>query len=131
VQVPTRLVFRTPAVAVLAALLLAMGATPFAVGAPGFTLIYLVPLGLIVWVVRTRTTADGEGLAVRRVFTSRSLPWSSLKGLRLTKRSGVHAVLTDDTEVALPSVRTRHLSALALVSRGRLDDPLPDEEPTD
>jgi len=120
------LVFRTPSVAVLAALLLALCATPFAVGAPGFYLIYLVPLGLIVWVLRTRTTADGDGLAVRRVFTSRSLPWSSLKGFRLTKRAGVHAVLTDDTEIALPSVRTRHLTALALVSGGRLDDPLAD-----
>jgi hypothetical protein len=42
----------------------------------------------------------------------------------LTKKSGVRAVLEDDTEVALPSVRTRHLSALALISGGRLDDPL-------
>ena len=121
--------FRTPAVAVLAGVLLAMGATPFAAGAPGFYLIYLVPLGLIVWVLRTRPTADGDGIAVRRVFTSRSLPWSSLKGLRLTKRAGVHAVLTDDSEVALPSVRTRHLPALALVSGGHLDDPL--AEPSD
>jgi PH (Pleckstrin Homology) domain-containing protein len=123
-RVPSRLVFRTPGIAVLAALLLALGATPFAVGQRGFALIYLVPLGLIVWVLRTRTTADRDGLAVRRVFTSRSLPWSSLKGLRLTKRAGVHAVLADDREVALPAVRTRHLSALALVSGGRLDDPL-------
>lgn len=116
--------FRTPSVSVLAALLLALCATPFAVGAPGFALIYLVPLGLIVWVLRTRTIADADGLAVRRVFTKRSLPWSSLKGLRLTKRAGVHAVLSDDSEVTLPAVRTRHLTALALVSGGRLDDPL-------
>jgi len=58
------------------------------------------------------------------VLTKRALPWSSLKGLRLTKRAEVRAVLTDDTEVALPAVRTRHLSALALISGGRLDDPL-------
>ena len=125
-QVPSRLVFRTPAVAVLAALLLALGATPFAVGAPYFYLIYLVPLGLIVWVLRTRTTADRDGIAVRRLFTSRRLPWSALKGLRLTKRAGVHAVLTDDREVTLPAVRTRHLTALAVISGGRLDDPLAD-----
>jgi hypothetical protein len=124
-QVPSRLVFRVPATAVLAALLLAVGATPFAFGAPGLYVIYIVPVALIVWVLRTRTTATADGLTVRRVFTTRVLPWSTLKGLRLTRGSGVvHAVRTDDTEVALPNVRTRHLSALALISGGRLDDPL-------
>jgi hypothetical protein len=123
-QVPSRLLFRVPATAVLAALLLAVAAVPFAFGAPGFYVIFLVPIGLIVWVLRYRTTADAAGLTVRRVLTRRALPWSSLKGLRLTKRAGVRAVLTDDTEVALPAVRTRHLPALALVSGGRLNDPL-------
>ncbi|HET9140592.1 PH domain-containing protein [Actinophytocola sp.] len=123
-QVPSRLVFRVPGTAVLAALLLAVGATPFAFGAPGLYIIYVIPVALIVWVLRVRTTASPDGLTVRHVFTSRALPWSTLKGLRLTRRSGVRAVLRDDTEVALPNVRTRHLSALALISGGRLDDPL-------
>ncbi len=125
-QLPRRLVFRVPAIAVLAALLLALCATPFAVGAPGLFAVYLVPIAIVVWVLRTRTTADTEGLDVRHVFGHRSLPWSSLKGLRLTKRSGVRAVLRDDTEVTLPSVRIRHLSVLALMSGGRLADPMAD-----
>ena len=123
-QVPSRLLFRVPPTAVLGALLLAITAIPFAFGAPGFYAIFVIPLGLIIWVLRRRTVADAEGLTVRRVLTKRTLPWSSLKGLRLTKRATVRAVLTDDTEVALPSVRTRHLPALALISGGRLDDPL-------
>ena len=118
------MVFRVPATAVLAALLLAVAAVPFAFGAPGFYVIFVVPIVAIAWIVRTRTTVDADGLTVRRVLTRRALPWSSLKGLRLTKRAGVRAVLTDDTEVALPAVRTRHLPALALISGGRLDDPL-------
>ena len=125
-QVPQRLIFRTPPTAVLAALLLAVAATPFAFGAPGLYAIYLVPIGLVAWVLRTRTTADADGLVVRRVFSRRVLPWTSLKGLRLTTRSGVRAVLVDDTEVALPAVRIRHLPALALISGGRLDDPMPE-----
>src|SRR5207249_729943 len=100
-----------------------------AFGAPFFYVIFAVPLGLIVWIVRYRTTADADGLTVRRALTKRALPWSSLKGLRLTKRAGIRAVLKDDTEVPLPAVRTRHLPALALISGGRLDDPLaPDSE---
>lgn len=125
-QTPARLVFRVPAVAVLAALLLAVCATPFAFGAPGLFVIYLGPLGAVIWVLRTRTTADAGGLAVRTVLGSRALPWSGLRGLRLTSRAGVRAVLTDGTEVTLPAVRTRHLPALALVSGGRLADPLAD-----
>ena len=122
-QVPSKLLFRVPATAVLAALLLAVAAIPFAFAAPGFYVIFLVPIGLIVWILRYRTTADADGLTVRRALTKRALPWSSLKGLRLTKRTGVRAVLNDDTEVALPAVHTRHLPALALVSGGRLPDP--------
>jgi Bacterial PH domain len=124
--IPRRLVFRVPGIAVLAALLLALGATPFAFGAPGLYVVYLLPAGLAVWVLRTRTVADADGLAVRRVFSGRRLPWSALKGLRLTRQARVRAVLTDGTEVALPAVRTRHLPALALISGGRLDDPTGD-----
>ncbi len=123
-QVPSKLLFRVPPTAVLGALLLAVAAIPFAFGAPGFYVIFLVPIALIIWILRTRTIADADGLTVRRVLTKRALPWSSLKGLRLTKRARVRAVLTDDTEVALPAVHTRHLPALALVSGGRLPDPL-------
>jgi hypothetical protein len=76
-----------------------------------------------VWVIRVRTTANADGVVARRVVGSKAMPWNSLKGLRLTKRAGVRAVLADDTEVTLPCVRVRHLPALALVSGGRLDDP--------
>ncbi|SDC62678.1 PH domain-containing protein [Actinokineospora iranica] len=115
--------FRTPSVAVLAAFLFAIGATPVAFAAPGLVAVYLIPLAFMVWVLRVRTTADAGGLVVRQVLTSRALPWTALKGLRLTKRAGVRAVLDDGAEVPLPSVRVRHLPALALVSGGRLDDP--------
>ena len=123
-QVPSKLLFRVPPTAVLGAVLFAVAAIPFAFGAPGLYVIFLVPVALIIWILRTRTVVDTDGLTVRRVLTKRALPWSTLKGLRLTKRAGVRAVLTDDTEVALPSVRTRHLPALALISGGRLSDPL-------
>lgn len=112
----------------LGALLIAVAATPIAVFGHWFLAIYLIPLAAIAFILRTRTTADGDGLIVRTVFTSRALPWSGLKGLRLTKRFGIRAVLTNDREVALPSVRTRHLPALSLISGGRIDDPMPSAE---
>ncbi|WP_018682125.1 PH domain-containing protein [Actinokineospora enzanensis] len=122
-QIPARLVFRVPTVAVLAALLFAICATPVAFGAPGLVAIYLIPIAAVVWVLRVRTTATADGLTVRGVVGSRALPWASLKGFRLSPKGQVRAVLTDDREVPLPSVRTRHLPALSLVSGGRLADP--------
>lgn len=118
-----RLVFRIPGIAVLAAVMLAVCATPFAFAAPALLVTYLIPIAVVVWVLVTRTSADADGLVVRQVWGTTTLPWTQLKGLRLSERSGVTAVRADDTEVHLPAVRARHIPALALVSGGRITDP--------
>lgn len=123
-----RAVFRVQRTAVLAALLAMVCATPFAFGAPGLALIYVLPIGYIVWVLRTRTVADREGLTVRTLLGERFMPWPALKGLAITDRAKVRAVLSDGSQVTLPSVRARHLSALSLVSGGRITDPTPQAE---
>ncbi|QFU87136.1 PH domain-containing protein [Amycolatopsis sp. YIM 10] len=124
-------IFRVPGTALLAVLFLAVCVTPVAFALPGLQALYLIPLGIGAWVIRTRTTADADGITVRTLLGRRVLPWESLKGFTLTEKSKVIAVLGDDTKVALPAVRTRHLPVLSLVSGGRLDDPsgqLADEE---
>ncbi|MBB4685513.1 PH domain-containing protein [Amycolatopsis jiangsuensis] len=125
-------VFRIPSTAYLAIGLLIVCVTPVALGEiGGFQWLYVFPLALLVFVARTRTVATREGLNVRTVFGKRDLPWSSLKGLAITNKARVRAVLGDDTQVALPTVRTRHLPVLALVSEGKIKDPsgvLSDEE---
>ncbi|WP_307849445.1 PH domain-containing protein [Qaidamihabitans albus] len=118
-----RAVFRVPGIALLAVIILLFCVTPAAFALPGLQALYLVPLGLTVWIIRTRTVATREGLTVRTMFRTRHLPWTALKGLALTERSKVRAVLADDSRIALPAVRTRHLPVLALVSEGRLPDP--------
>jgi hypothetical protein len=117
-------VFRVPGAALLAVLFLMACLTPTAFsGVPGLWALYVVPLLLIVFVIRTRTVASGEGLAVRTMFGHRELPWAALKGLAITDKARVKAVLTDDTQVPLPTVRTRHLPVISLVSGGRMKDP--------
>ena len=117
-------VFRIPTTAFLAIGLLTICVTPIALGEiQGLEWLYLFPIGLGVFVVRHRTIATREGLAIRTMFGKRELPWSALKGLAITKKSRVQAVLHDDTRVALPTVRTRHLPVLALVSEGLVRDP--------
>lgn len=123
VRLPSRLVFRVPGSSLVAVVFLAMCSSWVAVASPWFTLVYLVPLGLAVWVLRTRTVVDADKLVVRRVLTRRELPWSSVASLRVADRKWVRAVRVGGGEVVLPTVRTRHLPALALVSGGRLSDP--------
>ena len=106
-----------------AVLFLVLCASPLAVAAPWLALIYLIPLGLAVWLLRTRTVVDTEKLVIRRVLTRTVLPWSAITSLRVADRKWVRAVRTDGGEVVLPTVRTRHLPALALMSGGRLPDP--------
>ena len=54
-----RALFRIPAAStILGAVLLAVCATPVAFGAPWFWLVYLLPVAVVVWVLRVRTTVD-------------------------------------------------------------------------
>ena len=115
-----RAVFRISPLTILAAVLLAVCATPVAFGAPCFWLVYLLPVAVVVWVLRVRTTVDEEALTVRRLVGSRRVPWSEIRSLHLRDKGGVRAVLTDGAELPLPSVRVRDLPQLAAASGGHL-----------
>ncbi len=124
ITLPSRLVFRIPGSALVSVLFLAMCSSFVAFSSPWLTLlVFLLPLGLAVWLLRTRTVVDAEKLVIRRVLTRTVLPWSAISALRVADRKWVRAVRTDGGEVVLPTVRTRHLPALALISGGRLPDP--------
>jgi hypothetical protein len=118
--VSERAVFRIPPLTILGAVLLAVCATPVAFGAPWFWLVYLLPVAVVVWVLRVRTTVDEEALTVRRLVGSRRVPWSEIRSLHLRDKGGVRAVLTDGGELPLPSVRVRDLPQLAAASGGHL-----------
>ncbi|MGE3287194.1 MAG: PH domain-containing protein [Pseudonocardia sp.] len=118
-----RAVFHVSPLATLAAVIVAVGALPFATGAPWLWLVYLVPVGFVVWVLRRRTTVDDAAVTARGVLRSRRMPWSEIGSLRLGGGSRVSAVLTDGAEVALPAVHVRDLPALAAASGGHLPDP--------
>ncbi|NIJ13669.1 hypothetical protein FHU38_004013 [Saccharomonospora amisosensis] len=118
-----RAIFRVPATAMLAVLLLFVGVFPAATALPALLPLLLIPIGLALWVARTRTTATRDGITVRTLFGKRELPWEALRGLSITPKSKIEAVLSDGSKIALPTVRTRHLPVLSLVSAGRLPDP--------
>lgn len=118
-----RAVVRPSPLVVLVALAFAFCATPVAFGAPLAWLIYLIPLVVIVWAVRTRTVVDTASIETHRLLGARRVPWEQVASLRLDRRSRLHAVLTDGAEVSLPAVHVRHLPALAAASGGHLPDP--------
>ena len=89
-----RAVFRVSPLMVLFALALGVCAIPVAFGAPYLWLIYLVPLGIVAWTLRTRTVVDAEGMRVRRLVGGRRVSWDEVGGLRVDRRNTVHAVLT-------------------------------------
>ncbi|MDN5914184.1 MAG: PH domain-containing protein [Pseudonocardia sp.] len=125
-EVPPRLVFRHSALGILAAVLFLICALPLMLSVPFFWLVVLVPIGFVVWLVRVRTTVDGDTVTARTVTGSRSVAWDDIASLRLGKRSGLMAVLGDDTALPLPAVHLRDLPALAIASGGRVPDPTGD-----
>lgn len=134
----SKLVFRIPAPALLAAGLAAIAATPFAFSAPGLQAVYLLPLGFAWWVWRNRTTVDRERIVARGTFRTREVPWSDVKAIKVERRGWLSALRSDGSLVKLPAVRAGHLPALAAASGGRVADPSAaptagsvDGEPTD
>ncbi|MGH3974988.1 MAG: PH domain-containing protein [Pseudonocardiaceae bacterium] len=129
--------FRRPLTALIGVFGLAVCVTPVAFGVPGLQVLYLVPVGVAIWLVRARTVVGPETVVTHRVLGSRRAIWSDLRGLRMDERSRVWAVLHGGEEILLPAVRARDLPLLAAASGGRLADPLtatgeqhaPEEQP--
>jgi hypothetical protein len=125
---PQGAVFRTTPLTILFAVALAVCAIPFAFGAPWFWLVFLLPVGIVVRVLRVRTVADPEEVTIRTMLRSRRVPWSDISSLRLRVPhpiwgTRVSAVLSDGRELPLPAVHHRDLPLLAAASGGRLPDP--------
>jgi hypothetical protein len=111
--------FRLPLTSLIGVFGLIVCMTPVALGVPGLQVLYLGPLALAVWLVRTRTVVGPE-----HMVGSRSIAWADLAGLRIDARSRVCAVLHAGDEVRLPTVRAAHLPILVALSQGRLPDSL-------
>jgi hypothetical protein len=118
-------VFRLPRSAYLAVLFLVLCATPL-VQHPLASFVYAIPVAAAVFIARTATIVDDQGITVRALVGHRTLPWAELRGLSVTGRS-VYAV-TDAGAVRLPCVRLADLAALSAASGGRLPQ-LPEATP--
>jgi len=75
-----RAVFRVSPLTVLFAFALGVCAIPVAFGAPYLWLIYLVPVAVVVWTLRTRTVVDTDGMRVRRLVGGGGFPGTPSAG---------------------------------------------------
>jgi len=124
-------VFRNSPLSLLAAVAFMVCFTPVALTVPGMEVLYLIPIGMVAWVLRVRTTVDADAIVARGALRTRRVAWGDVTALHLRTRSRVSAVLGNGSELPLPAVRVRDLPLLAMMSGGRLPDPSPDAEQPD
>jgi hypothetical protein len=121
---PATVTFRLPLTSLIGVFGLIVCMTPLAFGVPGLQVLYLGPLALAVWLVRTRTVVGPETMVAHRVWGSRRIAWSDIAGLRIDDRSRISAVLRAGDDVRLPTLRARDLPLLVALSHGRLPESL-------
>ena len=127
-RAPRSLTFRVNRVHLVFVAALIMFVTPMATMAGGpWLLLYLIPLALAWWVLRTGTSVDAEQVRTRTALGGTRFGWDELESLRLHENRWLKAVLTSGKEVRLPAVRIRDLAELAAISGGRLSDPTAQE----
>jgi hypothetical protein len=85
--------------------------------------LFVVPAVLSAMIVRLRTVADDEGVAVRNLLGSRTVRWQDIDGLRFHRGSWARARLKDGAELRLPAVTFATLPQLAAASSGRVPNP--------
>jgi len=116
---------RTPRIALLPVLTLAVCTIPLASAAPWLAVLWVLPIAVGTWVLRAGVDVDADGLTVRALLGSRRLRWDEVAGLSAGPRGELSLVLRSGGSLRLPVVRARHLPLLATASGGRVPDPTP------
>jgi len=127
---PLRRVYRLPAFAYLAVLFLVVCAAPVALAGSGAKLssvvvgwrlvFFVIPVLAAVFIARTATIVDRDGLRVRLAFGSHRIAWDDVRGLSVSGRA-IYATLADGS-MRLPCVQLADLTDLARSSGGRLPE---------
>ena len=123
---PAPTVFRAaPLVTLVGIAFFALCLSPIAFQGNWWFLLFMIPLALAWWLVRTRTVVDGAGVRIQGAWRTTRLGWDDVATLRLVDRGWVRAVRTGDAgaEVTLTGVRVRDLARVGDASGGRIRVP--------
>lgn len=88
-----------------------------------FAPLLVIPVVASALIFRYRTVADRQRVTARTLFSSRSLSWEDIDGLRFGKGSWARATLKDGSDVMLPAVTFGTLPLLTAASGGRVPNP--------
>jgi hypothetical protein len=111
----------------VAALIAFVGTIPFAGTSWQLAPVILIPLALLLWVLRAGTDVSPDGLRVRALFGSTTIPWSRVDQLGPDSRGRVSALLTAGKVIRLTGVTTANLPAVIAAGGQQLDEADPDE----
>ncbi|MCW2604625.1 MAG: hypothetical protein JWN61_2760 [Pseudonocardiales bacterium] len=121
---------RVPRTAYLAAGALAVCVTPM-VQAPWLAVVYVLPIAAILYVARSGTAVDDQGITARAMVGSVRIPWADVVGLRVSDRGQVYALLPGDRQVRLPGARPKDVAVITAISSAAGSGPAsaPDPQP--
>jgi Bacterial PH domain len=85
--------------------------------------VLVIPVLLSLFVIRSRTVADGDSVTARTLLGSTTVRWEDVAGLRFEKASWARADLRDGGELILPAVTFGTLPLLTEASGGRVPNP--------
>lgn len=120
---PTRVVLRISPTAHFASGFAALGLLALVLAIPLTAPLLVIPVMASVMIVRLRTVADAHSVTARSMLTTRSVPWTDIKGLKFVKGSWAHAELGSGEDLRLPAVTFATLPLLAEISGGRVPNP--------
>ena len=86
----------------------------------------IIPVLLSALIIRLRTQADPDGVTVRTLLGSRTVPWEDIDGLRFSRGSWARARLKNGDELRLPAVTFATLPLLTEASGGLVPNPYAD-----
>jgi hypothetical protein len=93
---------------------------------PATAPLLIIPALLSALIFRLRTEADHNGVTVRTLLSSQSVPWEDIDGLRFRRSSWARAQLSSGRELRLPAVTFATLPQLTQASAGRVPNPYAD-----
>lgn len=109
--------FRPDRTTLAVALVFFLGAIPMALSSPYLAPAFLVPIGLVVWILRARVNAADSGVQVCNGLGSRSIAWDDVDRFEVPKRGPVVLHSTKGAAVRLTALARRDLPSVLELSK--------------
>jgi hypothetical protein len=104
--------FRPDRTTLAVALVILLGALPFALSSPYLAPAFLLPLGMVVWVLRARVAAGTKGLEICNGLGVRAVAWDDVDRFEIPKHGPVVLHSQKGATLRLTALSRRDLPAV-------------------